>query len=457
MATDKNRGLDLSGIESLEPMILMSASAADINAATLDDATEGNDVMVALEAGGFMDGKAGNDVLIGLAGDNYLKGGDGHDMLIAIRGDNVIDGGDGQDTLVYWGGNRADYKVTDKGFGILEIDNGRSTDFVTNVEEIQFRDGSYSVADLFNAGSAPAAPAALVVDAVAPVDAEEVVTEPAVPVAVEAAIVEEAVEVTTTQLTVEEVVVDEIAVEETDEVVVVDEVVTDEEAEEVVVADEEVVVVDEIAVEETDEVVVVDEGLTDEEAEEIVVVEEEVVVDEIVEEETDEIVVVEEEIDEEATEEGDPVVTNDDDVWACVDHWMSNCTPGCDLEVPPVDEDEVIVVEEPVDCVVGPPVEEPPVCEPPVVCEEVPPVVNDYNEECHDDYNWCYTTPSYSDCNLLGWIEPVLTNCFSIFDQVCDQNYSNDTCHNSGSSYSYTSSNDCGWSWGGWSKWFGCW
>ena len=36
----------------------------------------------------------------------------------------------------------------------------------------------------------------------------------------------------------EEVIVDEIAVEETDEVVVVDEVLTDEEAEEVVVADE---------------------------------------------------------------------------------------------------------------------------------------------------------------------------------------------------------------------------
>ena len=139
MATDKNRGLDLNGIESLEPMILMSASAADIDAASLDDATEGNDVMIALEAGSLMDGKAGHDILIGLAGDNYLKGGAGHDMLIAIRGDNVVDGGDGQDTLVYWGGNRADYKVTDKGFGILEIDNGRSTDFVTNIEEIQSR------------------------------------------------------------------------------------------------------------------------------------------------------------------------------------------------------------------------------------------------------------------------------------------------------------------------------
>lgn len=98
MATDENRGLDLKGIESLEQM-----------------------------------------VLIGFVGDNYLKGGDGHDMLIAIRGDNVIDGGVGEDTWVYRGGNRADYKVTDKVFGIFEIDKGRSTDFVTNIEEIQSR------------------------------------------------------------------------------------------------------------------------------------------------------------------------------------------------------------------------------------------------------------------------------------------------------------------------------
>jgi hypothetical protein len=123
---------------------------------------------------------------------------------------------------------------------------------------------------------------------------------------------------------------------------------------------------------------------------------------------------------------------------------MSDCTPDCDAEVAP--EEEVIVVEEPVDCVVEPPVEEPPVCEPPVV------------EECYYDYNWCYTTPSYSDCNLFGWIEPVLTNCLSIFDQVCDQNYSDNNCYSSSShSYSYSYSNKCDWGWGGWSSWFGCW
>ena len=45
------------------------------------------------------------------------------------------------------------------------------------------------------------------VDAVTPIDAEEVVTEPAVPVAVETTIAEEVVEVTTTQPPVEEVIV----------------------------------------------------------------------------------------------------------------------------------------------------------------------------------------------------------------------------------------------------------
>jgi hypothetical protein len=80
---------------------------------------------------------------------------------------------------------------------------------VTNVEEIQFRDGSYSVADLFKAGSVPAAPPALVVDAVAPVVAEDVATEPVAPAVLLSTVAppvdEEAVEVTTTQLPVETV------------------------------------------------------------------------------------------------------------------------------------------------------------------------------------------------------------------------------------------------------------
>jgi hypothetical protein len=91
-----------------------------------------------------------------------------------------------------------------------------------------------------------------------------------------------------------------------------------------------------------------------------------------------------------------------------------------------------------------------------VVSEEVPPVIEECDDYDSDDYTYCDTTPAYFDCNLFGWIEPVLTNCFSIFDQVCDQNYGNNYCYSS-SSHSYSSNNDCGWSWGGWSKWFGCW
>lgn len=435
-ATDKNRGLDLNGIESLEPMILMSASAADIDAATLDDATEGNDVMIALEAGGLMDGKAGHDILIGLAGDNYLEGGDGHDLLIAVRGDNVIDGGEGQDTLVYWGGNRAGYKVTDKGFGILEIDNGRSTDFVTNVEEIQFRDGTYSVADLFKAGSALAAPSPLVVDADAPVEAEDGVTQPAVPVAVAPTMVKEPVAVTMTQMPAEAAIVEELIETETDEIEVVEVELDEEDAEVVVTADQDAVIADEEAEEETDVVMVDEKELVNEEAEEPVVADEEVVIaDEIAAEEIDEIVVVAEEVtEEEAEEEGEPGTDKDDDVWACVDEWVSECSPDCEHVVTPVDE-EVVVIEELVDCIVEPPV----------------PV------ECEVDYNWCYSTSSYTDCNRFRLYEPMVEKYVSVVEQICDFSFSYDVCDDKYSSKQDTSYKYSGWSSGRWSKWFGCW
>ena len=109
----KNEKNSPKNIESLEPMVLMSASAAEIDPATLGDGTDGNDVLIALRPDQLLEGKGGHDIVIGLAGDNVMKGGEGHDMLIAVRGDNVIDGGEGQDNLVYWNGNRGDYTVVD--------------------------------------------------------------------------------------------------------------------------------------------------------------------------------------------------------------------------------------------------------------------------------------------------------------------------------------------------------
>ena len=135
-------------ISSMEPLILMSASSAEIDPATLADGTDGNDVLIALSPDQLLDGAGGHDILVGLAGDNVLKGGGGHDLLISVRGDNVIDGGSGQDTLAYWSGERADFQIVDKGYGIVEITSAHSTDLVTNVEQIQFKDGTYAVESL---------------------------------------------------------------------------------------------------------------------------------------------------------------------------------------------------------------------------------------------------------------------------------------------------------------------
>ncbi|MFN9971218.1 MAG: hypothetical protein ACK58T_15130, partial [Phycisphaerae bacterium] len=54
------------------------------------------------------------------------------------------------DTAIYWNGNRADYNVTDHGFGIIEISGSRHSDFLTNIEQVQFQDGTYSLSDLLS-------------------------------------------------------------------------------------------------------------------------------------------------------------------------------------------------------------------------------------------------------------------------------------------------------------------
>ncbi|MFN8705540.1 MAG: Ig-like domain-containing protein, partial [Planctomyces sp.] len=141
--------------ESLESMILMSASAAELNPETLSEGTSGNDVIISLTPDELLDGGDGHDIMIGLGGSNVLRGGAGHDTLISVRGDNVLDGGAGIDKAVYWNANRADYTVIDHGFGILEIAGDRHSDFITNIEQVQFQDGTYSIEELLS-GSAKA-------------------------------------------------------------------------------------------------------------------------------------------------------------------------------------------------------------------------------------------------------------------------------------------------------------
>ncbi len=155
MSVDPAKSFQLP--ETLEPMVLMSASAAELTADELPKGTAGNDLIISLTPDELIDGAAGHDIMIALGGNNVLRGGAGHDTLISVRGDNVLDGGAGVDKAVYWNGNRADFTVTDHGFGIYEIAGSKNSDFITNIEQVQFQDGVYSIAELLTGNTnAPA-------------------------------------------------------------------------------------------------------------------------------------------------------------------------------------------------------------------------------------------------------------------------------------------------------------
>ncbi len=129
-----------ASIESLEPMILMSASQME--------PTDGNDVLFAEEAGQLLDGLDGDDVLLATGGDNAIFGGGGDDTIILFEGYNAVDGGEGQDIVVYEHGSRSDFAIRDYGdHGIMLTDCGRR-DVITNVEEIRFNDGTYTLDEL---------------------------------------------------------------------------------------------------------------------------------------------------------------------------------------------------------------------------------------------------------------------------------------------------------------------
>ena len=127
-------------IEVLEPLLLMSASPLAEAAADLD-------VVVASGEGDLAQGTDASEQLRGEGGDNVLRGGGGDDYLVPLKGDNVLDGGAGNDTAVY-SGSVADYEFEDRGFGISSVSRGDNVDFMTSVENIEFKEGVFSVQDL---------------------------------------------------------------------------------------------------------------------------------------------------------------------------------------------------------------------------------------------------------------------------------------------------------------------
>jgi hypothetical protein len=124
-------------IEVLEPLLLMSASSIDAEPIEVACGGEANDAWIA---------QAPEDagVLTESDSDNCWGSDEGYQQ------DWGFGGGHERGHGIRFGGNRAEYSVEDHGFGIFAIrcGNDNSTDFVADVEKIEFQDGTFSIGEL---------------------------------------------------------------------------------------------------------------------------------------------------------------------------------------------------------------------------------------------------------------------------------------------------------------------
>lgn len=113
-----------AAIDSLEAMLLMSAST--------------------------IEGSNGNDWIAGDGNDNAIFAGAGNDEIYAPLGNNVVDGGSGDDTFVVYEGNRSNFSLSQLADGsfLLEgpgINGSQVSNRLINVESISFNDGAVSL------------------------------------------------------------------------------------------------------------------------------------------------------------------------------------------------------------------------------------------------------------------------------------------------------------------------
>lgn len=115
---------------------------------------------------------AGDDIVVAGAGNDLVYGGSGADNLEGDAGDDWLDGGADLDTAVY-AGLLADYSVAFDGVNTSVVSAGDGLDTLVNVEQLQFKDGLYTL----NAGvltpvgsstpPAPNVPGAVVISGIA--------------------------------------------------------------------------------------------------------------------------------------------------------------------------------------------------------------------------------------------------------------------------------------------------
>ena len=102
-------------------------------------------------------GNSSANVINGGTGFDTIFGGGGNDTLMGGAGNDTLYGGSGTDTAVY-SGSRSQYQIAAFGGVKFQIADQRTgspdgTDTITNVEKLQFSDGTYALSEVETRGA----------------------------------------------------------------------------------------------------------------------------------------------------------------------------------------------------------------------------------------------------------------------------------------------------------------
>ncbi|MEL0107312.1 MAG: FecR domain-containing protein, partial [Rhodospirillaceae bacterium] len=142
---------DLANLTFTPPTDYFGTINLTVQATASEDGTEATSDIV-----GFQIIVEDDNIIVGTPDDDVLTGGDdaddisglaGDDTIDGGQGDDTIDGGSGEDTAVY-GGNFDNYTIVVYENGDVTISGPDGTDQLTNIETLQFSNGSVDVADI---------------------------------------------------------------------------------------------------------------------------------------------------------------------------------------------------------------------------------------------------------------------------------------------------------------------
>ena len=117
----------------------------------------GNNTLVGNDGNDDLRAGSGNDYLSGGSGNDYLYDSGGNNTLLGGAGNDTLYGGTGTDTAVY-SGSRSQYQIAAFGGDKFQIADQRTgspdgTDTITNVEKLQFSDGTYALSEVETRGA----------------------------------------------------------------------------------------------------------------------------------------------------------------------------------------------------------------------------------------------------------------------------------------------------------------